>query len=384
MIKVFLTGDNHFGKKYDRYPEIRKLLIESRFDALKDMVNKADEESCDFFVVSGDLFDKISGIKKADIKKVVDILGSFDGRVLVLPGNHDYYTGTEMVWKDFEKALSETDNITVLKEFKEYPFEVGEDQVVVYPAFCQSKHSDTNNLSWIKESEIQKKDVINIGIAHGAIAGLTPDQEGQYFLMTEEELKAIPVDAWLIGHTHVPYPNNLKEDKDTTGYKIFNAGTHEQTDLANHTDGNGFIISIDKNGIKAKVSARKFISGKIQYSDLDIHVEPKTDHSLHDALSKALKNLSTNTVIRVTVSGTAKSDEYQNRSEDYKEQLSRFLTYEVSDNELSEEISREKIRSEYAETSFAAQFLEDLIDDPIELHMAYELLKECKDTKAGK
>ena len=57
-----------------------------------------------------------------------------------------------------------------------------------------------------------------------------------------------------------------------------------------------------------------------------------------------------------------------------------FLTYEPEDNELSEEITVDKIREEYAETSFAAQFMEELIDDPTELQMAYQLLQDCKES----
>ncbi len=61
-----------------------------------------------------------------------------------------------------------------------------------------------NNLGWIKEAEIDPS-VFNIGIAHGALEGETIDSEGLYFLMSRPELEAIPVDVWLIGHTHVPF-----------------------------------------------------------------------------------------------------------------------------------------------------------------------------------
>ena len=62
MVKLFVTGDNHIGRKYDRYPEIREKLIESRFNCLQDMVRKAEMEGCDFFVITGDLFDNINSI----------------------------------------------------------------------------------------------------------------------------------------------------------------------------------------------------------------------------------------------------------------------------------------------------------------------------------
>ena len=149
MIKLFVTGDNHIGKRYDRYPQAKEKLIKSRIDSIEGMVREAEYEKCDLFIVTGDLFDRINSIKVGDVKRVVDILSSFDGCVLVLPGNHDYYTGEEKVWNDFEKAMDSQDhNITILKEFKPYTFDIGDERVIVYPSYCQSKHSKKNNLTW--------------------------------------------------------------------------------------------------------------------------------------------------------------------------------------------------------------------------------------------
>ena len=216
MIKLFVTGDNHIGKKYDRYPEIKEMLIQSRFDSMRGMVSAAHKEGCGLFVITGDLFDNINNIKVGDVKQIVDILSEFEGTVLILPGNHDYYTGEEKVWKDFEKALLDKEhNIVLLNEFRQYEFEVGDEKVVVYPAYCQSKHSSENNLSWIKELNINNEDGYNVGVAHGAIKGLTPDMKEEYFMMTIDELSSIPVDAWLIGHTHIQYPK-LSAGSETT------------------------------------------------------------------------------------------------------------------------------------------------------------------------
>lgn len=377
MVKIFVTGDNHIGRKYDRYPEIKAKLIESRFECLQDMVRKAEEEGCDFFVVTGDLFDNINSIKVGDVKKVVKILAAFNGRVLVLPGNHDYYTGDDKVWRDFENALSSTDhNITVLNEFKQYTFDdVGDKDIIIYPAFCHSKHSEENNLGWIKNTEIDVDASVNIGIAHGALKGITPDIKEEYFLMSEEELNSIPVDVWLIGHTHIAYPEDLGEIEETTGYKIFNAGTHEQTDLSNNSEGDCFIIRIEKEHERATVYAKKYISGKIRYFDIKVQLVAGMD--LKESLVKAAGGYATNSVIRVTLSGTVSKEDYEDRKKTYDEVLGKYLTFEVNDDELSEEITIEKIRSDFAETSFAAQFLEQLIDEPTELQMAYKMLQEC-------
>jgi DNA repair exonuclease SbcCD nuclease subunit len=380
MVKIFVTGDNHFGKKYGRYPEIKDALKQSRLEAFKDMILKAEAEACELFIITGDLFDSINLVTNSEVKQVVDIIAAFPGSVIVLPGNHDYYTGDEKVWKYFEDVLTSKDhNVTLIKEFRPYDFETKEDKVIIYPAFCQSKHSKQNNLRWIKNANIEMQDVVNIGIAHGAIEGVTPDMKEEYFLMKEAELLDIPVDVWLIGHTHIPYPDVLKEDSDTVGYKIFNAGTHEQTDLHNNTAGNGFILTIDKSGSDAKVMARKYVCGRIHFYDLDVEVKPDNETALADAISRVVERIDRNSVIRICVHGSVKQKEYEDRKKIYQDILGEFLTYETIDNELSEEITMEKIQSEFAETSFAAQFMEELIDNPTELQMAYEVLQDCKE-----
>lgn len=372
MIKLFMTGDNHFGKKYDRYPEIKEQLIQTRFDCLKDMVQQAEKEHCDFFIVTGDLFDNISSICRDDVNSAADIMKRFDGRVLILPGNHDYYTGEEKVWKDFESALQSADNVFLLTEMRPVYYDVGDERVTIYPAPCQSKHSRNNNLGWIK-AETMDEEAYNIGIAHGAIEGLTPDINGEYFLMTEKELNAIPVDVWLIGHTHVPYPV-LPEEKDVSGYKIFNAGTHAQTDLHNNTPGYGFIITLEKKNGKKTVSAHSWKSGKIRFYDLDCAVKPA--QSLNDVLLNTVKGIQENSVIRIRISGAVPTSEYENRVEIYKGTLSQFMNYEIDDSELSEIITTEKIKAEFSEIGFAAKLLEELLLVPKEAQMAYDLLKK--------
>lgn len=378
MIKIFVTGDNHFGKKYDRYPEIRDRLVDNRFVCFEKMVEKAEQEGCDIFAVTGDLFDNCSSIRKSDVERVVRILAGFAGRVLVLPGNHDYYTGEEKVWKDFDDALRTCDNnIIRLDRFEPYPIEIAEETVVIYPAFCRSKHSRENNLGWIKETSVPKNGQINIGMAHGAIEGVTPDMQKEYFLMTEPELQAIPMDVWLVGHTHIPYPGGLSEDEEIGGYRIFNAGTHAQTDLHNNTRGYGFIISVDKQGDKAQVSAKKYQSGTIFFYDIAVRVSSAEGDSLEALLQEKLDPLEAESVVRLIVTGSVLSEEYSRRQELYKKYCDRFLSWELQDDELHEEITLDRVREEFAESSFAAKLMEALQGDQTELQMAYELLQEC-------
>ena len=219
----------------------------------------------------------------------------------------------------------------------------------------------------------------HIGLAHGAIKGLSPDQKQEYFLMTEPVLKAIPVDAWLIGHMHVPYPADLEESKETSGYRIFNAGTPEQTDIANNTKGYCFVLTLNKTASKSTVSAHKYQSGDIVYLNPAIVMDPDGP-ALEDKLRQIADSISTRSVLRFKVAGTACPEDYKQKDALYLKvfdslyKQGRLLTYKWDDSELCEQITKDKIRREFPEFGFAAKLLEQL-EDPKEIQLAYDLVK---------
>ena len=107
-MKILLTGDLHLGKSYAKYPDIARPLSEARLRALQNVVDAANREACDFFVIAGDLYDKTSGIGRELHQAVCRLLGEFSGQaVLVLPGNHDSYTDDKSpLWRDFEACAA--------------------------------------------------------------------------------------------------------------------------------------------------------------------------------------------------------------------------------------------------------------------------------------
>lgn len=375
MLKIFMTGDNHIGLKYGGH-ENAEILVSSRIQAFETMVQTANQENCDLFVITGDLFENIYSIRKRDVQHLLDILSRFIGMVIVLPGNHDYYDEEAKVWKYFKDVMSQKDNIMLLTAYRPYTVPAIHENVVLYPALCTSLHSVSgqNHLGWIKEENIVPDCTYRIGIAHGSVEGETIDNEGRYFPMNRDELENIPVDVWLIGHTHVPFPRNLTEEY-TVGEKIFNAGTHVQTDVSCNTEGQCFILEIDEH---KTVRAKKIISGNLRFYHKAIVL---TANEMESILDRELGNIDDNSVVDIILSGAVTSDEYSNRKSMIEKKLSRFIEGTYDDSALSLLISKDLIHAEFPETSFSAGLLTALLDEPKEAQLAYELLNELKGGK---
>lgn len=373
MLRIFVTGDNHIGLKYASH-EKASVLISRRSEAFKGMVESANRENCELFVITGDLFENTSGVSKGEISALLDTLSGFNGTVVVLPGNHDYYDADVKLWQYFKDVMKEHDNIMLLTEYRPYELDAGGERVVLYPALCTTRHSAVgeNNLGWIKNTDIEDSGAYHIGIAHGAVEGESLDNEGRYFLMTHSELESIPVDVWLIGHTHVPFPRNLTEQYAKSG-KVFNPGTHVQTDVSCNTEGLCFVVEI---GEDKTVRAKKFVSGNLRFYRRNITV---TEGELESTVTRELADIDDESVVDIILSGSVSAEEHENRADILDKVLARFVEGTYNDYALSKVISEEMIASEFAETSFSAGLLTALLDEPKEAQLAYELLKTLKE-----
>lgn len=373
-MKIFVTGDNHIGKKYANHTA-KKEIVSERINALARMVKAANEEGCGLFAVTGDLFESVSGIAQKHINAAVDALSGFNGTVAVIPGNHDYYNENAEIWQMFNDCAADKDNILVMTEYKSY--ELDEIDTVIYPAFCDKPHSEPgeNKLGWIKDEKIPADGKIHIGMAHGAVEGESLDSEGEYFMMTRGELNDIPVDLWLIGHTHVPFPNDLTEEFTARREKIFNAGTHVQTDVSNNTEGQCFIIEIDE---QKNIRAKKYVSGGLRFYRRNIEL---TAGNMERALNDAVKDFGDNSVVDLILAGAVSEEEYSDCRAITKRVLGRFFEYSYSDSGLTRLITEELVEKEFPATSLAAKLLIGLLDDPVEAQLAYDLITEIKEGK---
>ena len=111
-LKIFLTGDNHLGLKYSGHVKAEE-LIEVRMSAFEKMVEGANKEGCGLFVIAGDLFENTQGIAKKEMNRLLGMLAEFNGTVIILPGNHDYYDKDLKVWRYMADLLPDFHNISL-------------------------------------------------------------------------------------------------------------------------------------------------------------------------------------------------------------------------------------------------------------------------------
>lgn len=188
-------------------------------------------------------------------------------------------------------------------------------------------------------------------------------------------MKVSPLTLGSSAHTHVPFPRNLTEDFTTSENKIFNAGTHVQTDVSCNTEGVCFVVEIDDN---KTVRAKKVVSGNLRFYRKNIAV---TAGEMENDINHELTDIDHNSVVDIILTGAVSAEEYEDKNKIIDNALSRFVEGTCNDNALSKLISKESIESEFPETSFSAGLLTSLLDEPKEAQLAYELLKSLKEDK---
>lgn len=388
-VNILLTGDIHLGKGYQKEdPDVAKRYCDARIEAFRNTVLAANRAKCQVYVIAGDLFDRLSGITAGLMKQAASILSEFEGEtILILPGNHDYYDpDMNPFWEKFEEYTPS--NVSILK--KEEPVEAA--GIVFYPCPCHERHAEGNALGWVKGLKDLDPEKMHIGIAHGAIEGLSFDREQKYFYMPRKELEECGMDAWLIGHTHTrtecssvfwEMDNRYEGLAGKYGVKppdgaenfcgsrmqdtVFNAGTPQPTDIADSSLGEVFVLECSGCGIYAcavQTSVIGFAREEVNVS-LGDSLEEKLDFPYH----------AEDTTLRVRITGTASEQEYENRKEIYRKLQEKYLKFEVDDSGLRKEISLDMIAEAAPEESVLFSLMSSYKSHPDLLNLAYDLVK---------
>lgn len=365
-LRILHTSDLHLGMRCSRYGEAAGQLREARFRTLDRLVAMAAEEKCDLLLVAGDLFNKVT-IEKRDIRRAAESLAGFsEGLVLVLPGNHDYISrGQNDLWEDFRGYAG--DNTILLAEEEPYPLGQYGVDATVYPAPCDSKHSSENRLGWMRGLPLEDA-AHHIGVAHGSLEGVSPDLDKSYFPMSERELREIGLDLWLLGHTHIQYP-----EKPGAADRIFFASTPEPDGFDCHHEGKAWIIDLDDQG---SVTPRSLSVGEHSFITREAEVSCSAD--LERLVSDYSSGEQASSLLKLVLTGRMPKDDFLKIPELRQQLEGAVLFLRMDDGGLTEIITGADIDNEFAADSFPHTLLKSLAGDGDDeaLQVAYQMLEE--------
>lgn len=373
MLKILHTADLHLGMKFTHgyVPAVQERLIDSRFKTFCSLIEVANKHDTDLLVIAGDLFHN-TRVSRKDILRTTNLLKRFEGRlIMILPGNHDYtQKGDDPLWPSFLENVAE--NTLFLGEPKAYDLRRYDIDMTVYAAPCMSKHSGTNAIGWVHECPKDAETQFSIGIAHGSLEGLSPDFNEEYYPMSKKELTLTGIDMWLMGHTHIRYP----DEENGTDARIFFPSTPEPDGF--DCEHPGYVWLIELNDDKS-VRYQSICTGNCRFLTVQRELRGEDDVEALRSFFHERKN--EECLVRLKLKGRVRGEIYDERISLVEELKESVLHLEVDMAELFREITLEDINREFTESSFPHSLLTTLAKEkqnPLSLQMAYDLIQEVK------
>jgi DNA repair exonuclease SbcCD nuclease subunit len=371
-MRVYHIADLHLGKAFSPYPELASELAAARLDTLADLVARANDEAAELFVIAGDLFDR-PNVRGELIVQAAEILNRFSGSlVLVLPGNHDYIGPESKLWRSFRDSAG--DRVMILDEARRYELDAFGLAVDVFAAPCDKLHSHANRVGWIAPPADSSR--FALGVAHGSVRGLSPDFENQYFPMSTDELAGKGLDLWLLGHTHVSFPESAGPRD-----RVFNPGTPEPDGFDCPHFGRAFVYSVDLDTKSVQPELLRE-TGRYRFVHHAVSLSGGNDPG---AIAGALSSLSEferpeQTLLKLKLTGRIAEEERAALSEAINEIRPRFAYFEEDRSELRLLVDRERVDKEYPSGSLPHRLLSSLLaeEDEAALELAFDLLGETR------
>ncbi|MFO7952924.1 MAG: DNA repair exonuclease [Bacillota bacterium] len=371
-LKLLHTADLHLGMTFKNrnYPEdVREKLIEARVTTLERLVERANVEKCELMIIAGDLFHR-ANVASEIIKRTLGILNKFQGCLVLLPGNHDYYDPYGSLWPELSDRASE--DFVLLTEKQPYPLHDYGIEAVLYPAPCTAKHSPQNSLEWIRDLQEKPEACWHIGVAHGTVRGISPDFADQYYPMADQELASLGMNTWCLGHTHVRYPDQPEAERMPFLY----CGTPEPDGFDCRHGGYAWIVEMDDHG---GVFSRAIETGYFRFYELYKQIMSRPDleqieHELDSSFDPQA------TLVKLKLVGSLPEDDYKSRRLLFDRLHEKYVYIEIDDTELTVEITPEFISANYPQASFPHRLLSRLAErnDREALQIAYRLIEEVK------
>ena len=290
MIKFVHTADWQLGMtRYFLKGEAQARFDGARIDAIRTIGKVAEEESCDFVVVCGDVFESNQVNSQVILRALEAMRSTPTITYYLLPGNHDPLDAAS-VYASASFKEHKPGNVTVLRDSNPLPVGGG---VELVPAPWFTKRPLTDLVAEVCEP-LTKTGALRIVVGHGATDSLSPDQ-------SNPSLISLAALEQSIGAGHVHYvalgDRHSTTDVGSSG-RVWYSGAPEPTNYRETDPGNILIVSLEAQDIEVEKRA----VGQWRFHQVERHLSSDTDIDALDNWLSAIEDKE-RTIVKLALVG---------------------------------------------------------------------------------
>ncbi|MDG5499170.1 DNA repair exonuclease [Marinobacter sp. BGYM27] len=250
MPKFLHTADWQMGRAFTRFEtEDGAALVEARFEAIETLAQLAIEHQCDAVLVAGDVFDAQT-VSDRTIRRVFNATKGFAGPWVMLPGNHDAALA-ESVWTRAQRLGAVPENVHLALQPGVVDLEPQGLSILCAPLTQRHTYGDLTEPFSGYESQ---NGFPRIGLAHGSVQGLLPDEIDSTNPIAPDRAEASRLDYLGLGDWH-----GTKQINERTWY----SGTPEPERFRNNEAGHALIVEVSGPGATPVVT--RLPTGRYQW-----------------------------------------------------------------------------------------------------------------------
>lgn len=288
-MKFLHTADWQLGKTFafeanDDGRDPAAALAQARFDAVASIAGLAVEHSVGAVLVAGDVFDK-PGLSDDALRRAFLAMAGYGGPWVLLPGNHDAALA-ESVWTRSQRLGIVPGNVVLAVEPRVYELADAGLAVLAAPLTQRHVHED---LSAVFDGWDTAPGLLRIGLAHGSVAGILPEQADSPNPIAADRAARARLDYLALGDWH-----GTKQIDARTWY----SGTPEPDRFKANDPGNVLLVELDEPGALPRVTPLHV--ARHRWRECREQVDGSADV---ERLAETLRALDAGDVVRLAVEG---------------------------------------------------------------------------------
>ena len=344
-MKFVHSADWQLGARFAQFAERAPLLRATRVQTLSRTLALAAERNADAFLIAGDLFED-NHVENELVDEVVALFADYpDLAILILPGNHDPYSGPDSIW-DRKQFLEAPSHIHVFREPGSW--EMNGVHFVASP--LQQKVSTLDpSLRLQSLAGSLPTAAIKVGMTHGAIA-IPGKHQANDFPISLDAASRAGLDYLAVGHWH----QWQVYDED----RLVMPGTPEPDNFGQDQAGHVAFVELTEQGNKPLIEKLSVRSMAWERLSFDLTDEAQSRQGLRSTIDEISKGLENN-VLRVVLTGAATPEQLDSVKAWLKEQMTSAFICQIRD-ESEVMLSESELEAITQEHPLVDQVLRDL------------------------